>query len=60
MSRETRAGAYQIEGVHLALHAARKGAERICLSCGIRIGRMSTIEYAAVGGLCQACDGGQQ
>jgi hypothetical protein len=30
--------------------------ERICLTCGVRIGRLSTIAYALLGGLCASCD----
>jgi hypothetical protein len=53
--------AYEIDSAHIALHFARQQLpERICLECGVRIGRLTTIEYAAIGGLCQGCDGGRQ
>jgi hypothetical protein len=59
MSAPTRRGAFQIDSAWLArlvkVDPHRK-PERICLTCGVRIGRLSTIEYAYVKGLCDACD----
>jgi hypothetical protein len=53
--------AYEIPSHAVALHFARQQPpERICLECGVRIGRLTTIEYAAIGGLCQGCDGDRQ
>ena len=55
-----RPGAFEIRSCDIARAVKVQPPERICLACGVRIGRLTTIEYAAIGGLCQACDGAQQ
>jgi hypothetical protein len=51
-----RRGAFEIRSCHIARHVKVEPPERICLSCGGRIGRLSTIAYALLGGLCASCD----
>ena len=58
--RPHRRGAYEIRSCYIARAVKVEPPERICLECGVRIGRLTTIEYAAIGGLCQGCDGGRQ
>ena len=51
-----RRGAYEIRSCHIARTVKVEPSERICLTCGVRIGRLSTIAYALIGGLCASCD----
>jgi hypothetical protein len=54
--RPHRRGAYEIRSCHIARTVKVEPPERICLTCGVRIGRLSTIAYALIGGLCASCD----
>jgi hypothetical protein len=54
--RPHRRGAYEIRSCYIARAVKVEPPERICLTCGVRIGRLSTIAYALIGGLCASCD----